>query len=1082
MLIGTKILIRLLLAVSSVSLTSIGSIAQLPEIEARPDQYRAIQWTIENGISENQTNTMIKDAKGFLWVGSSYGGFCRFDGAVFKKYLPDPNNRNTINSDKITSFTEDSLHNIWIGTDKGISRYDFKADTFSNYPPLNNSAVPTALTNSSGIMAPIGSTKNTIFCMEPGAVITAFDIRTLKRRRLVKLASDFDATIVWNTNKSFFDARSNSIWKLYHYVGPIEQISLDNGETQKYSWPCYMNNAKHQHNAEDMVYDSKRNSIWVNSGDGLLEFSLNDKQFRRVEAFDELIKTKGFERGVGIDLDINGRVWLSTSSNGIFIYDPKTKVARPVFPDPDLQKKAGDANLHIYCDRDGIVWTSNWYHYGIYEILPYDPPFERFTANPKKKDSLSNHKIYKIIPATNGEMWIGTEDGLNIFNTKTNKFHVLRQKDLPGIDGNFIVPVYVDTIRQKAWVRSTTSGGWEADMDLYEMDLKTRQCNRIVCRDGTKLLDTLLVASDWFLPYKNGLIFCDEAHGIFEVKENSLFADLVIPIESRYAGMVLEDDRFIFLHGFGNAPNLTFENKNGKWLKTPHLLDSLEWGTIFYNKKDQTRWVSFKFQLVHYSKNFRKIKTYRQEDGYNGSAFNMLLDDDGNLWFTNKLNEVSRLNTITGIITTISETDGYKKQNFDSHGPAAKDEEGNLYFGFTNSDRTTGGLDRIYPERYSSARTSSVYLRSLTINQKPFPLSTGVNNLEELSLPYYQNTINIEVGIIDFYANGKGHIRYKLVSGASKEDWQYSDNAYYTIRYEKLPPGKYQVVLQASNKGNEFNSPEKILTITITPPFWQTWWFRVTASIFVIGTIYAFIRWRTQQRFRRQLERSEKERQVAELKQKASELEMQALRAQMNPHFIFNSLNSINRFILQNNRAQASEYLTKFSKLVRMILQNSQESLITLESELDSMRLYLDLESLRFDYRFGYKISVSPDIDISALKVPPLIIQPYAENAIWHGLMHKEEKGQLDIEVSEENGHLNFRIADDGIGRKQAAALASKSATKHKSMGLRITADRIAMMQRSADSESAVRINDLVNEDGSAAGTEVIIKIPVLYD
>jgi tetratricopeptide (TPR) repeat protein len=217
-----------------------------------------------------------------------------------------------------------------------------------------------------------------------------------------------------------------------------------------------------------------------------------------------------------------------------------------------------------------------------------------------------------------------------------------------------------------------------------------------------------------------------------------------------------------------------------------------------------------------------------------------------------------------------------------------------------------------------------------------------------------------------------------------------------------------------------------------------------------------------------------------ESEKQLSELEMQALRAQMNPHFIFNSLNSINRFILQNNRAQASEYLTKFSKLVRMILQNSQASLISLESELESLELYLQMETLRFDFHFSYKISVPKDLDIDLLKVPPLIIQPYVENAIWHGLMHKEEKGQLDIEVSQEDGYLYFKISDNGIGRKQAAALASKSATKHKSMGLRITADRIAMMQRSNGTESPVTINDLVNGDGSAAGTEVRIKIPVI--
>ncbi|MEP7375856.1 MAG: histidine kinase [Chitinophagaceae bacterium] len=216
------------------------------------------------------------------------------------------------------------------------------------------------------------------------------------------------------------------------------------------------------------------------------------------------------------------------------------------------------------------------------------------------------------------------------------------------------------------------------------------------------------------------------------------------------------------------------------------------------------------------------------------------------------------------------------------------------------------------------------------------------------------------------------------------------------------------------------------------------------------------------------------------LKQRSVELEMQALRAQMNPHFIFNSLNSINRFILQNNKEQASEYLTKFSKLIRLILQNSQAALIPLESELESMKLYLDLEALRFDYKFDYKIAVPKDMDVSALKVPPLIIQPYAENAIWHGLMQKEEKGHLNIEIYQETNHLYFKITDDGIGRKKAAARTDSSATRHKPMGMRITADRIAMMQDAGSKEPAISINDLKDPQGNDAGTEVVIKLPVI--
>jgi tetratricopeptide (TPR) repeat protein len=223
----------------------------------------------------------------------------------------------------------------------------------------------------------------------------------------------------------------------------------------------------------------------------------------------------------------------------------------------------------------------------------------------------------------------------------------------------------------------------------------------------------------------------------------------------------------------------------------------------------------------------------------------------------------------------------------------------------------------------------------------------------------------------------------------------------------------------------------------------------------------------------------ENARTKAEFQQQATELEMQALRAQMNPHFIFNSLNSINRFILQNNSEQASEYLIKFSKLVRLILQNAQDSLISLESELESLGLYLELEALRLEGKFDYKITLSKDLDLFALKVPPLIVQPYAENAIWHGLTHKEEKGHLEINVSEENGYLFFKITDDGIGRNKAAMLSNAYGIRKKSMGSKITADRIAMMHGHG---LGVTINDLVSPEGNALGTEVIVKISVNYD
>jgi len=147
---------------------------------------------------------------------------------------------------------------------------------------------------------------------------------------------------------------------------------------------------------------------------------------------------------------------------------------------------------------------------------------------------------------------------------------------------------------------------------------------------------------------------------------------------------------------------------------------------------------------------------------------------------------------------------------------------------------------------------------------------------------------------------------------------------------------------------------------------------------------------------------------------------------------------------------------------------------------LEALQLYLELESLRFEQRFEYKIAVDDDVDSTMLKVPPLIIQPYAENAIWHGLMHKKEKGHLEIKVYREDEMLLYKITDDGIGRTKAAELKSKSASTQKSMGMRITADRIAMTQQ--QNKTSITITDLVLADGNPGGTEVLIEIPVSYD
>ena len=213
---------------------------------------------------------------------------------------------------------------------------------------------------------------------------------------------------------------------------------------------------------------------------------------------------------------------------------------------------------------------------------------------------------------------------------------------------------------------------------------------------------------------------------------------------------------------------------------------------------------------------------------------------------------------------------------------------------------------------------------------------------------------------------------------------------------------------------------------------------------------------------------------------KIAETEMTALRAQMNPHFIFNCLNSIKLYTLENDSQTASEYLTIFSQLIRLVLENSQSEQVTLQKELETLRLYIELEAMRFKSKVHYEINVDSAIDQQFTEIPPLLLQPYVENAIWHGLMHKKEGGNIKIDVSQPSEHLLYiEITDNGVGRELAATYKSKSATRQKSYGLKMTSERIDIINQLYKTQANVNIIDLKDAMNNATGTKVTIQIPI---
>ncbi len=803
------------------------------------DSYRSVHWGLDEGISDGVTISMLKDVNGFLWIATTFG-LNRFDGSSFKKYLADKTKKNkTIIGNGVESLIEDSLHNLWIGTDKGLSCYDTRADTFRNI----SSQTP------GNPIIPFWSTPDEVFCWDyPEHQWAAFNIHTFAKRSLASFDDTDTVGFAITSQFAIFDPGSNSVWMEKGFPGKnggLLQVSLADGKRNEFNWPCYKKIPSHSHFTEGMRYDRKRNSIWISSPDGLMEFTLNDKKFHHVDALNELVNKKDFGQWAGIDIDPRGRVWMGTHPAGIIIYDPANNSVNLPFPNGSVeQENVSNENVFLYCDKDGIVWSGFWSKKGIYQLIPFSPAVKHYMADAGQPNGLASTSILNIINGDQGTLWMGSPIGINIFNPHAGLFNFLQVKDLPGIKGaggRLLVPINVDTISKKAWIFGD---------GLFEMDLITRNCVPVLYEDSNgKRIPLLSVLANHpqnisFRAYKNRCIIAASLPGhqeVLVVNAGDPVARKILSLPGEpidlFSFFTNDDDDLLFLRRPNALTNLTYAYHDNHWTCTPASPDSIQWNRIFYNKTDKTYWVIAETQLTQYDKDFRVIRTYSTEDGMPGVKIHGLIPDNkGNIWFTTD-RSIFQLNTTTGTITMLAEKDGFLPRNFEAILRGAKDHDGDLYI------PADLGFYRISPDKYVFS-ASTVYFESLKINQNTFSLSAGINHVEDLSLKYFENNIVIETGIIDYYSKGKGHIRYKLEADGKNATWQYAP-AYYAIRYEGLPPGKYKLILQSSNAGNEFNGPVKSLLVNISPPFWQTWWFRIFSAIAVIVIIYGFVQYRS---------------------------------------------------------------------------------------------------------------------------------------------------------------------------------------------------------------------------------------------
>jgi len=232
--------------------------------------------------------------------------------------------------------------------------------------------------------------------------------------------------------------------------------------------------------------------------------------------------------------------------------------------------------------------------------------------------------------------------------------------------------------------------------------------------------------------------------------------------------------------------------------------------------------------------------------------------------------------------------------------------------------------------------------------------------------------------------------------------------------------------------------------------------------------------------YSKQAEKEKFEKLKAEYDKELVELKISSLRSQMNPHFIFNSLNAIKLYIIDNDKENAVYYLNKFSKLIRKILAVTREKEITLAEEIETIKLYLNIENIRFHNEIKTSFSIDKKLNLNTIKVPSLILQPFIENTIWHGLSSKKGKKEINLTFEKEkDSHLKIIIKDNGIGRKKSTEINQKKIYKKESIGIQLTKERLSNFAKEYKNDYDILFTDLFNEDKEAIGTQVVLKIPL---
>lgn len=957
-------------------------------------------------------------------------------------YYKNYTTKDGLPSNEVYYVLQDSKGYMWFATNYGVSRFD--GYTFTNFDSQNglpDNTVFEIFEDYKGRIWFISSSAKLSYYYNDSIHLywnNEFFLKTIKEVPIITNKTfnvDEQDNVyvgiarkgIWKISKDGKITRKNSI------IPNLQNYLIIGIDKNKAYMDCFFKKIFYYN-----TYVQKGNNVFKlkkisqeNTGTKLVALGLKNELFFSEYAilysiYDSIhvLHKKFNDRIISLNV-IHDNLWVGTYFGGFycFKYGDITK-------EPESHLFIGKAGSNVIIDKEGGYWfstlTNGVYYAPSFDIMTF-PSKENFNENSIDVVELGRNEI---ICASNKSSFI-----YFIINNKINKIKFSPQSES-------INNLYYDKTDNAIWYGTNVCAyrykeGIHKKFDSY-----------------FRVLDSLsfsLYTNHQITKGSNGNIWVAAVMGLLKINKDTTFN--YNTKNNFFRIFTLEEDKnseFWLgcndgLYKFIKGEYIYYGNKN------PLLKNR-----ITFIKKcayDNSLWIATKGAGILIMKG-DSVKQILSKDGLLSNHIKHLFVDNNTIW-------ASSTNGLNKIIITQNAKNPYRIEQYtQSDGLYSSDVNGVVVNNDTVYVATNDGLSFFNSKKVGiNSIPPPVYITKVKIMNK----DTSV--LDTYTLPYNKNFI--EINFVGLSYRTAGNITYKYRLTGVNEDWVITKIP--QILYPMLSPGEYKFEVVAMNKDGIYSTTPAVILFIIKPPFWKTFWFYGLCVLLFAIILRMFFYYRIKNIKRRN-----------SLKLELNKYMQQALCQQMNPHFIFNSINSIHKFILENDKDLSSYYLSKFSSLMRQTMENSMKDTISLKEEIDALKLYLDLEQLRFNRSFDFNILLKDNMDAGLVEIPPFLFQPYVENSIWHGLMNKKDgRGKIDIKFSIEGGLLICSITDNGIGREKANELKANSTKVHKSYGTSITEKRISALFSLINIEAGVTYEDLTDESGKAIGTRVIVKIAI---